>query len=286
MDQIPKSNEYEQLISDLIDVGVQYGLAVITAIAVLIAGLIISRWLSRMLRRRLENIEGFDQTLPPILAQIVRYAILIMTFVVVLAEFGIQTTSIIALLGAAGIAVGLALQGTLQNVSAGMMLLLLRPFHRGDYIDTGAGSGTVDEIGLFMTRMQTPQGIFVAAPNAKIWADTITNYSASPRRRLDLLVGISYDSDIDRATQVLLALARHDKRILGDPAPVVVVKALGESSVDLELRAWVGLSDFWDVNFQMNRAVKYSFDKAGIDIPYPHRQLVFKQMPGSDGAQS
>ena len=286
MDQIPNSEEYERLISDLIDVGVQYGLAFITAVIVLIAGVYIARWLSRMLRRRLEQIEGLDKTLPPILEQIVRYAILVLTIVVVLAEFGIQTTSIIALLGAAGIAVGLALQGTLQNVSAGMMLLLLRPFHRGDYIDTGAGSGTVDEIGLFMTRMHTPQGIFLAAPNAKIWADTITNYSMGPHRRLDLLVGISYDSDIDQAAQVLLGLARSETRVLSDPEPEVVVKALGESSVDLELRAWVAKSDFWDVNFQMTRDVKYALDKAGIEIPYPHRQLVFKQLPGNNRVQS
>ncbi len=285
MDQIPISAEQARLMSDLIDVGVQYGLAFITAVIVLIAGAIIAGWASRMLRRRLERIEGFDQTLPPILAQIVRYAILILTIIVVMAEFGIQTTSIIALLGAAGIAVGLALQGTLQNVSAGMMLLLLRPFHRGDYIDTGAGSGTVDEIGLFMTRMHTPQGIFIAAPNAKIWADTITNYSMLPHRRLELVVGISYDSDIDQAAEVLLALARNEKRVLSDPEPKVVVKALGESSVDLEMRAWVAKSDFWDVNFQMIRDVKYALDKAGIEIPYPHRQLVFKQLPSGNRAQ-
>ena len=281
MEQVPSSNEYQRLISDLIDVGVQYGLSLLTAVLILIVGAVISRWVSRIVRDRLEKVDRFDQTLTPILAQIVRYAILVLTVIAVLAEFGIQTTSIIAVLGAAGLAVGLALQGTLQNVAAGIMILLLRPFQRGDYVDTGAGSGTVDEVGLFMTRMQTPQGIYVAAPNAKIWSDTITNYSKMPNRRLDLLVGVSYDSDIDKAANILLALARHDKRILTDPEPVVVTKALNDSSVDLELRAWIPVEDFWDVNFQMTRNVKLAFDRAGIEIPYPHQQLVIDQLPGA-----
>jgi len=286
MEQAPQTNEYEHLISDLIDVGVRYGTSLLMAILILIVGALLARWISRLVRNRLEKVERFDQTLTPILAQIARYAVLVITLIAVLAEFGIQTTSIIAVLGAAGLAVGLALQGTLQNVSAGMMLLMLRPFQRGDYVETGAGSGTVDEIGLFMTRMLTPQGIYVAAPNSKIWSDTITNYSKMPNRRLDLLVGVAYDSDIDKAANILLALARHDKRILTDPEPIVVTKALGDSSVDLELRAWIPIGDFWDVNFQMTRNVKIAFDRAGIEIPYPHRQLVFDQLPGVDDAKS
>ena len=228
---------------------------------------------------RLESLNWFDQTLTPILAQIVRYAVLVFTLILVMAEFGIQTTSVIAVLGAAGLAIGLALQGTLQNVSAGMMLLLLRPFQVGDYIDTGGGSGTVKEIGLFMTRMATPQGLFVAVPNSEIWSSAITNYSKLPRRRLDLLIGISYDDDIDKALTVFLELAKSDNRILSDPEPVVIVKNLGESSVDLELRAWPTRQNYWDVRFGMTRAVKIACDQAGISIPYPHRQLVFTQMP-------
>ena len=279
MEMTPSLQQYSTIMSELIDLGVQYGLSLITAVAVLIMGSLMAKWLSRGIRARLEGIDNFDHTLTPILAQIVRYAVLVFTLILVMAEFGIQTTSIIAVLGAAGLAIGLALQGTLQNVSAGMMLLFLRPFHVGDYVDTGGGSGTVDEIGLFMTRMSTPQGLFVAVPNSQIWTSAITNYSTLPRRRLDLLIGISYDDDIDRAITVFLELAKSDSRVLGDPEPVVIVKNLGESSVDLELRAWTVRQDYWDVRFEMTRAVKIACDKAGISIPYPHRQLMFTQLP-------
>jgi len=279
METTPNLDEYGAIAAELIDLGVQYGLSLISAVAVLIIGSLLARWLSRGLRARLEGIDKFDQTLTPILTQVVRYAVLVFALILVLAEFGIQTTSIITVLGAAGLAIGLALQGTLQNVSAGMMLLFLRPFQVGDYVDTGGGSGTVDEIGVFMTRMSTPQGLFVAIPNSQIWTSTITNYSKLPRRRLDLLIGISYDDDIDRAVTVFLELAKSDSRILSEPEPIVVVKNLGESSVDLELRAWTAKQDYWSVRFEMTRAVKIACDKAGISIPYPHRQLVFTQLP-------
>ena len=279
MDVTPDLEKYSAITSELIDLGVQYGLSLVTAIIVLIVGSLMAKWLSGALRVRLETLDWFDQTLTPIFAQIVRYAVLIFTFILVLAEFGIQTTSVIAVLGAAGLAIGLALQGTLQNVSAGMMLLFLRPFQVGDYVDTGGGSGTVKEIGMFMTRMATSQGLFVAIPNSEIFSNSITNYSKLPRRRLDLLIGISYDDDIDRAVTVFLELAKSDNRILSDPEPIVIVKNLGESSVDLELRAWTLRQNYWDVRFAMTRAVKIACDKAGISIPYPHRQLVFTQLP-------
>lgn len=266
--------QYGTLATELVDIGIQYGLSLLSAVAILVAGFVLAGWISRTLRRRLETIKRFDHTLIPILAQIARYAILLFTLILVLAEFGIQTTSIIAVLGAAGLAIGLALQGTLQNVAAGMMLLFLRPFKAGDFIETSAASGTVSEIGMFMTRLNTAQGIHIAVPNSRIWSDSIINYSKNPRRRLDLLVGIAYEDDIDRARKIILELAHKEERILKDPEPVVIVKDLGESSVDLELRAWIRRADFWDVRFQMLRDVKYALDAAGISIPYPHRQVV------------
>ncbi|RMF00934.1 MAG: mechanosensitive ion channel family protein [Alphaproteobacteria bacterium] len=266
--------QYGTLATELVDIGIQYGLSLLSAVAILVAGFVLAGWISRTLRRRLETIKRFDHTLIPILAQIARYAVLLFTLILVLAEFGIQTTSIIAVLGAAGLAIGLALQGTLQNVAAGMMLLFLRPFKAGDFIETSAASGTVSEIGMFMTRLNTAQGIHIAVPNSRIWSDSIINYSKNPRRRLDLLVGIAYEDDIDRARKIILELAHKEERILKDPEPVVIVKDLGESSVDLELRAWIKRADFWDVRFQMLRDVKYALDAAGISIPYPHRQVV------------
>lgn len=266
--------DYRAIAAELVDIGVQYGLSLLSAALILIAGFVLAGWLSRWIRRRLGTVKRFDKTLVPVLSQIARYAVLVFTFVLVLAEFGVQTTSIIAVLGAAGLAVGLALQGTLQNVAAGMMLLFLRPFQLGDYIDTAAGSGTVEEIGIFITTLRTAQGIYTAIPNSQVWSDAITNYSRYPMRRLDLDIGISYDDDIDKAREVILKLAKADERVDGDPEPVVVVTGLGESSVDLQLRAWIRRTEFWDANFDLTRQVKYGLDKAGISIPYPHRQII------------
>lgn len=254
--------------------GLSVSVKVMMAVALLVAGYLLARLVAKVIRIRCERIRGFDQTLTPILAQSASYAIIILSLIMVLANFGIETTSIIAVLGAAGLAIGLALQGTLQNVAAGIMLLIIRPFRRGDYIEAGSASGTVDETGLFMTRMHTVQGLFVAVPNSMIWSNIITNYSRLPRRRLDLQIGISYDADLDEARALILDLLTNDERVLQEPKPIVVVRGLGDSSVDLELRAWAMRGDFWDLNFDMTRAIKLALDEAGISIPYPHRQIV------------
>ena len=277
MNDLAKVDEYKAMAAEFAGIGMGYGLSLVTAITILIAGVILAGWVSRAIRHRLEAVRRFDKTLIPVLAQIARYAIFIFTFVLVLAEFGVQTASMIAVLAAAGLAIGLALQGTLQNVAAGMMLLLLRPFKVGDYISTAAGNGTVNEIGMFMTRMRTPQGLFVAVPNSKIWSDSITNYAKFPTRRIDLAVGISYDDDIDTARKLFLKLATSEKRVLDSPEPIVNVINLGDSSVDLELRAWTKRADYWDVRWGLIRDVKYALDKAGITIPYPHVQMITKK---------
>jgi len=268
------AEDYKALMVEFADLGVRYGLDLVTAIAILVAGFVIAGWAARMIRRRLESVSRFDNALIPVVTQIARYAVLVFTIVLVLAEFGVQTASIIAVLGAAGLAIGLALQGTLQNVAAGFMLLFIRPFTVGDFIETGSGSGTVEEIGLFMTQLRTPQGIFVAIPNSKIWSDSITNFSRYPDRRIDLTIGISYEDDIDKARALILKLAEGEDRVHDDPAPVVNVVNLNDSSVDLELRAWTKRQDFWEVRWGLIRESKYALDKAGISIPYPHMEMV------------
>lgn len=265
---------YKAMMAEFADLGVQYGLNLVTAILILFAGFIIAGWASRAVRRRLTDMKRFDNALVPIVGQIARYAVLIFTLILVLAEFGIQTTSIIAVLGAAGLAIGLALQGTLQNVAAGFMLLFIRPFTTGDFIETSVGTGTVDEIGLFMTRMRTPQGVFLAVPNSKIWSDAITNYSKLPTRRIDLVVGIAYEDDIDEARKIILKLAKDDKRVQESPEPITFVTNLGDSSVDIELRAWTRREDYWNARWDLTREIKLALDKAGISIPYPHMQMV------------
>ena len=271
---VQETSQLHSLATSWYEITLPYIVNLVTAILLIIAGFIIARTVSRFIRSYFRDIERIDKTLIPVLAQIAHYTILIFTIILVLAEFGVQTTSMIAVLGAAGLAIGLALQGTLQNVAAGIMLLIIRPFQVDDFIEAGEASGTVDEIGLFMTRMHTPQGVFVAVPNSKIWSDTIINYSKRAVRRLDLLVGISYDDDIDKAVNALMKLVEDEERILKRPDPFVIVKELNSSSVDLEIRAWTRNKDYLQLKFDMTRAVKLLCDKEGISIPYPHYQIV------------
>jgi small conductance mechanosensitive channel len=274
MNYLAKVDEYKAIAAELVNLGVEYGLSLISAIIILIAGYVLAGWVSRAIRNKLQRIKRFDKTLTPVLSQIARYAVLVFTFVLVLAEFGIQTTSIIAVLGAATLAIGLALQGTLQNVAAGLMLLFLRPFKIGDFIETAAGTGTVDEIGMFVTEMRTAQGLYLSVPNSEIWASSITNFSKLPNRRIDLVVGISYDDDIDKARALILKLAKSRDGVLQEPEPIVNVTNLGDSSVDLELRAWTRRQDYWEARWGLIRDAKYALDKAGISIPYPHMQVI------------
>jgi small conductance mechanosensitive channel len=184
--------------------------------------------------------------------------------------FGIQATSLVAVLGAASLAIGLALQGTLSNLAAGFMLILFRPFKVGQYIDAGGTAGTVKEINLFVTELATPDNVQIIVPNAKIWGSIITNYSFHPTRRVDLTFGIDYGDDADKAMEVIRTVATADERVHAEPGPWMRVTNLGDSSVDIGVRLWCNASDYWELKFAMTRAVKEAFDKAGISIPYPH----------------
>jgi small conductance mechanosensitive channel len=260
-------------LSQAIDLGIDYGLDVLGALAILIAGNFVAGWAKRSVLRVLNRAPQVDDTLKPVIASVVRYTILVFVLVAVLAQFGVQTTSIIALLGAAGLAIGLALQGTLQNIAAGIMLLFLRPFRVGDYIDADGLSGTVNEIGLFTTQLRTYQGIYLETPNARLWNSAILNYSRVEARRLDIIVGISYDDDIDKAQAVLLELMTSDSRANAEPEPQVLVKELADSSVNLDLRCWAAAGDYWSLLFDLNKAAKQRLDAEGISIPFPQRDV-------------
>jgi len=203
--------QQQEQVLDFLDqavaLGIDYGLDLLGAVAILIAGVIVAGWARRRVLQALNRAPKVDETLKPVIAGIVRYGVLVFVLIAVLAQFGVQTTSVIALLGAAGLAIGLALQGTMQNIAAGIMLLFLRPFRVGDYIDAGGLSGTVNEIGLFTTHMRTYQGIYLEVPNGQIWNRSILNYSRVEARRLDIVVGISYSDDIDKALAALLELS-------------------------------------------------------------------------------
>ena len=257
----------------LIDAVSGYGLELIAALVILVFGWWLAGRVQKLILRALDRLPRMDATLKPFLSSLARYAIIAVTLVAVLARLGVQTTSIIAVLGAAGLAIGLALQGTLQNIAAGIMLLLLRPFKVGDYIDAGGISGTVDEIGLFTTDMTTFDGVYRSVPNASLWNTSILNYSRLPTRRMDVPVGIAYEDDVERAMALLLDHLKQDSRVLSDPAPQVLVTNLGESSVDLSLRCWSERSNFWTLKFELNKNAKLWLDAAGISIPFPQRDV-------------
>ena len=261
------------LLSETVDLAVQYGLDVVGALIILIGGWVAAGWVRRKLLRVLERTPRVDQTLRPVIASVVRYIILVFVLIAVLARFGVQTTSIIALLAAGGLAVGLALQGTLQNIAAGIMLLFLRPFRVGEYIDAEGLAGTIEEIGLFTTQMRTYDGIYLEVPNAKIWNRAITNYSRVEARRLDLVVGIGYEDDIDKALAAMMDLLVKDERVNDDPEPQVMVKELGDSSVNLNLRCWIAPGDYWSLRFDLTKAIKQRLDAEGITIPFPQRDV-------------
>jgi small conductance mechanosensitive channel len=187
----------------------------------------------------------------------------------VLSRFGIQTTSLVALLGAAGLAIGLALQGTLSNLAAGVMLLGFRPFKIGDYVDVGGHSGSVKAITLFTTEIATSDNVQITIPNGDIWASSIKNYSYYDRRRCDIVIGVSYDTDLKKAEAALRKVIEADERALSDPAPFVKVTNLGDSSVDFTIRVWAMADGFWDMKFAMLREIKEEFDRQEIDIPFP-----------------
>ena len=259
--------------SPLIALIIDYALDVVGAVLLLIAGWMVAGWVQTHTARMLGAVERVDATLLSFVTQLVRYSILILVMVAVLAQFGVQTTSIIAVLGAAGLAVGLALQGTLANIAAGVLLLFLRPFKIGEYIDAGGVAGTVREIGLFATEFESYDGIFVMVPNSQLASAAITNYSRLPTRRLDLVIGISYGDNMNQAMTVLNDLLVHDDRILKEPAHQVMVKELADSSVNLNLRCWTKRQDYWSLLFDLTKQAKERLDKHGISIPFPQRDV-------------
>lgn len=239
---------------------VHYSLSFIGAVLLFLAGWMVSRFLYRWTVNGLGRIRHFDVTLAHFLANVVRYAVLILVTVMALGQFGVQTTSIIATLGAAGIAIGLALQGTLQNIAAGIMLLILRPFRVGETIETPQVAGTVTEIGLFATELRTADGLFQIAPNSALWNVPVKNYSRLPTRRYEVAVTVPATEDLSRAEDRLLDIARRDERVLDTPAPVVSIKEFSTEAVTLGLAVWVKTGDYGAATRDVTRRVKLEFD--------------------------
>ncbi len=262
------------------------GVNLISALLLIIIGWMAAGWAQRAIRRGLGRFRNMDRTLISVFAGMARYFILITVLIMVLARFGVQTASILAALGAIGLAVGLALQGTLANIAAGVMLLFLRPLRVGDYVNANGHEGTVDEVGLFTTEMTTFDGLYQSVPNADIWGGRIVNFSRNPVRRHDIIIGISYGDDIDRAQAALLEVLQADDRVLpGDesvPAPQVLVRELADSSVNLGLRFWTSGDDYWPASFELRKAAKQALDRAGITIPFPQRDVHLQDLRATE----
>lgn len=248
---------------------VQYSFSILGALVLLFIGWWLASLLSRWTHAGLMRVRGIDETLARFFANVVRYGALILVFVTVLGQFGVQTASIIAALGAAGLAIGLALQGTLQNIAAGIMLLVLRPFRVGEYIDTGNISGTIVEIGLFATELRTPDGLYRLAPNSTLWNVPITNFSRETTRRFEFKIGVGYDDDIELAQKIMREHAESDQRVLKSPAVATHIDQLADSAVILTMWYWTSSADFWSTSREMIQKVKKSFDENGISIPFP-----------------
>ena len=255
---------------ELLAIALSSSVNILAGLGTIIIGFWVSSKASSIVRTQMSTLQRVDKTLAPILASIIRYAGFILTLVVALGQFGVQTTSIIAVLGAAGLAIGLALQGTLSNVASGIMLLLLRPFSVGDWIETNSISGTVQEIGLFATQIDTFDNIYITVPNSSIWSATIINNSRHQIRRMDLDIGIGYNSDLNEVEKALLTLT-NDKRILLDPEPQFLVVDYADSAILVRLRLYAQYEDFFALNWDLKRRLKPLLDAHNIEIPFPQR---------------
>jgi small conductance mechanosensitive channel len=249
------------------------------ALLILLVTLSASRWAASAGRRaaaRLHKRYSADETLPLFVGSLLRWTVLVLGLVAVLQQLGVQTTSILAMLGAASLAIGLALQGALSNVAAGVMLLILRPYRIGDFVEVNGRKGTVKGLDLFGTQLSDPDNLVVFMPNSKVFGEMIVNYSAPGYRRMELNFRVDYADDLDKALAALKACLEADPRILKTPAPWTGLTELAESAVVVTLRAWAANDDYWNARYAMLRAVKQAFDAAGLAVPYPHQVSVTK----------
>lgn len=266
---MPESFDMETIISLYL---VPWGIKIVLALVIFYVG----RWVVGIIVSALDKLfraRQMDEMLVRFISSIIRWVLLLFVVIAALSQLGIDTTSLIALLGAAGLAIGLALQGSLQNFAAGVLLIIFRPFKKGDYVEVGGDSGTVDAISIFTTTLLTPDNKVVIVPNGAVLANSITNYSAMPTRRVDMVFGISYDDDLLKAKSLLEEIVSADERVLPEPAPVVALGELADSSVNFLVRPWVNAGDYWGVLWDTTETVKLRFDEAGLSIPYPQMDL-------------
>jgi len=255
---------------------IPWGINIVMAIAIFVIG----RWVAGILLNvvdKMLNKAGMDTMLVNFVRSILNALLLLFIIIAALDQLGVDTTSFIALIGAAGLAIGLALQGSLQNFASGVLLIVFRPFKVGHFIEAAGVSGVVEEIGIFSTRMKTGDNREIIVPNGAIYDGTITNNSARDTRRIDMIFGIGYDDDIRKAKEIMQSILEADKRVLKEPATLIAVAELADSSVNFAVRPWVKAEDYWAVKFDVTEKVKLAFDDAGISIPYPQMDVHINQ---------
>jgi small conductance mechanosensitive channel len=262
----------EDFMAKLPDYLMTYGLRIIAAVVIFIVG----RWVARLVSRLVEKVlikGNVEKALARFLRKLCFFLILAFVIIAAIDKIGIQTTSLVAVIGAAGLAIGFALQGSLSNLAAGVMILIFKPFKIGDFVEVAGTLGGVQEIGIFNTILNHPDNRRIIIPNSQVTSDKITNFTAIDKRRVDMTFGISYDDDIKKAKDVLMGLLTSDPRVLKDPAPVVAVSELGDSSVNLVARPWSKPADYWGLFFDTMEKGKMELEKAGITIPFPQRDV-------------
>ncbi len=263
---------FEELLANAQILGVEYGLKIITALILLVVGKFVINMITKGVRRTMAK-SKVDETILGFVANLVNAALLVVLVIMVMARLGIQTTSFIAVLGAAGLAIGLALQGSLSNFAAGFLMIIFRPFKVGDYVEAGGVAGVIQDIQIFTTTFTTPDNRAIIVPNSAIMNGAITNVTTLDTRRVDLVIGISYDADIKQAKEVIENVVKNQEGVLKDPACTIAVSNLGDSSVDLVVRPWVKTADYWTLYFELTEKIKYALDEVEIGIPYPQRDV-------------
>ncbi len=250
-----------------------FGVRLLVGLVILVVGMKLAVFLSKRLVAALSRQERFDEMLVHFFGSLARYSIIAVTVIAVLNQVGVQTASLLAVLASAGLAIGLALQGTLSNIASGVMLIFFRPFRTGQYVEVAGTAGTVKNVSLFTTELCTPDNVQIILPNSAVWSSSIINYSHHETRRVDFLIGISYSDNIDKAFAVIHGVIGGDKRIHADPAPQVVVSELADSSVNITIRLWVTSEDYWGVKFDLTKQFKEALDANGLSIPFPQQDV-------------
>jgi small conductance mechanosensitive channel len=264
--------DFSNLLAKVYELLTVYGMRVIAAIVIFVVGRWVAMGVAKIIKRVMLK-SKVDVTLVSFVRNLSYIALLAFVIIAALNQLGIQTASFIAVMGAAGLAIGLALQGSLGNFAAGVLMIIFKPFKVGDYIEGAGTAGTVEKIEIFTTQLKSPDNKTIIVPNAKMTGDNIVNYSMKGTRRVELVFGIGYDDDIDKARSIIKEIVDHDERVLKDPAPQILVAELADSSVNFKVRAWTSSDDYWSFYFDTTEKVKKQFDAQAISIPFPQRDV-------------